>query len=801
MPDTKEFVEARSGGAAEAALAYYELGWEPLILPFKKKSPRGKWKEPRAWTLHAIRGEFNGNVNVGIALGERSSGLVDIDFDCPEAAQLAKVVLADLPSFGRTGSPFSHRVAYAKLKKGRLVFQLPDAAAQTIGADRAMLLEVRGNGHQTMFPPSTHPSGEVVGWHDDPRNIPEIDGGELARRCGLLAALSAISMHYPKVAGERDEICLILTGVLVRCKLSNGEVDKLVVAVATVAGDDEAEKRAGKAESSREKIGSGEPAWGLPQLCERLNMEPLEPKLREWLLLSGGASSGDPRPRILVRAGNTPEEVDQAEAALLAANPGIYQRGESLVRVVRLPQSNGDNGIERSGGVLLINELTQPWLKEKFALAALWLKPGEEADIPINPPASHVSTLLARVGEWNAPVLHGVVSSPTMRKDGTILQTPGYDTASGLLFEPNGVEFPIVPDAPTREDALRALEVLIKPFRDFEFATPADRSVLLSAVLTAIIRRNLPSAPLFAIDAPTAGSGKSLLCETVGIIATGHKPTMISQGKTDEENEKRISSVLLAGDPILVFDNCDRPLGGDTLCSALTQEVIAARVLGKSEVPRVLTNALFMATGNNIEVLGDLGRRTLLSRIDTGEERPDQIEHNFNPVEEARSDRAALVVAGLTILRAYKAAGRPNRMVPMGSFESWNTIREALVWLEEADPTTTRERVIADDPRKGDLAELLELWADALDAQPTTLAEIGEAAGQNQHSKIAVLYDALAARTYKATFNTRSVGRYLGKHKDRVVGGRVLRCVDDPSGVKRYRLETIGQPPSVEIPF
>lgn len=789
------------GAAAEAALAYTQLGWEPLVLPFKEKTPRGKWKEPRAWTPDTIKCEFGDNANVGIALGKRSNGLIDIDFDCPEAAELAKVILGDLPSFGRASSPFSHRVAYAKLKKGRLVFQLPDSVANNISAERAMLLEVRANGHQTMFPPSTHPNGEIVGWYDDPHEIPTIDGGELARRCGLLAALSTIAMHYPKVAGERDEICLILTGVLVRCELSDDEVDQLVVTVATVAGDDEAEKRGGKAEASREKIEAGEPAWGLPQLCERLKMQPLESKLREWLRLSGGASGADPRPRILVRAGHTPEEVDQAEAALLAADLGIFQRGESLVRVLHLPQSVGDSGIKRSGGILLINELAPPWLKEKFAIAALWLKPGEDADIPINPPGSHVSALLARKGEWRAPVLHGVVSSPTMRKDGTILQTPGYDPESGLLFEPNGVEFPSVPEVPTREDALNALAVLGAPFRDFEFATPADRSVLLSAVLTAIIRRNLPSAPLFAIDAPTAGSGKSLLCETVGIIATGHKPTMISQGKTDEENEKRISSVLMAGDPILVFDNCDRPLGGDTLCSALTQEVIAARVLGKSEVPRVLTNALFMATGNNIEVLGDLGRRTLLSRIDTGEERPDQIEHDFNPVEEARSDRAALVVAGLTILRAYEAAGRPNRMVPMGSFESWNTIREALVWLDEADPCTTRERVIADDPRKGDLAELLDLWGDALGGQPTTLAEIVESASYNQNSKVTVLHDALAARTYKGTFNSRSVGRYLGKHKDRVVGGRVLRCVDDPSGVKRYRLETIGQPPSVEIPF
>lgn len=128
-------------------------------------------------------------------------------------------------------------------------------------------------------------------------------------------------------------------------------------------------------------------------------------------------------------------------------------------------------------------------------------------------------------------------------------------------------------------------------------------------------------------------------------------------------------------------------------------------------------------------------------------------------------------------------------------------IREALVWLDEADPTTTRERVIADDPRKGDLAELLDLWADALGGQPTTLAEIAKETGQSSNGKIAILHDALATRTYKGTFNTRSVGRYLGKHKDRVVSGQVLRCVDDPSGVKRYRLEKIGQAPATDIPF
>lgn len=129
-------------------------------------------------------------------------------------------------------------------------------------------------------------------------------------------------------------------------------------------------------------------------------------------------------------------------------------------------------------------------------------------------------------------------------------------------------------------------------------------------------------------------------------------------------------------------------------------------------------------------------------------------------------------------------------------------VREALVWLGEDDPAVTRETVIADDPRKNELAELLEVWADALGGRPITLAELADEATKSPRSKTAVLHQALAERTYKQVFNTRSVGRYLAKHKARPVGGRVLRCEDDPSsGVKRYRLETPGAPPAIDAPF
>lgn len=388
-----------------------------------------------------------------------------------------------------------------------------------------------------------------------------------------------------------------------------------------------------------------------------------------------------------------------------------------------------------------------------------------------------------------------------MRADGTILQTPGYDTASGLLYDPGDVKFPVVPEKPTREEALEALESLKAPFREYQLPTSADVSVLLSAVIASVVRRVLPSAPLFAIDAPTAGSGKTLLCETVGVIAAGYKPTIISQVKTPEEDEKRLASILMAGDAVVVIDNCERQLGGDTLYSMLTSEVIASRILGKSEMKQVLTNVLVMATGNNLEIVGDLGRRTLICRIDTGAERPDQIEHSFDPIEEALSNRPHLVTAALTVLRAYVVEGRPNRMTPMGSFEGWNFVRETLVWLGEADPAVTRETAIADDPRKNELAEPLDLWNDALGSRAVTLAEVVDEADNAPGSAAEALYLALAERTSRHVFNTRSVGRYLGRHKDRLVGGRVLRCEDDPSGVKRYRLEIPGKRSGIDPPF
>lgn len=496
---------------------------------------------------------------------------------------------------------------------------------------------------------------------------------------------------------------------------------------------------------------------------------------------------------ITLRPGFLPQAVDAAEQALMRAGIGIYQRFESLVRVVRLTVKVDEEEVGRDSGALILTAVNAAWLREQFARSARWEKPTKNGATRADPPQEAATAYLARVGEWNLPFLQGITQSPTLRADGTILQQPGYDSASGLLYDPGRLEFPEVADAPSREEARAALGVLSAPFREFRFVEEADRSTALAAILTALVRAMFPSAPLFAVDAPTAGTGKSLLSETISIIATGHKPAMMSQGKSDEENEKRLSSVLMAGDQVIVIDNCERPIEGDFLCSMLTQEMVQPRILGKSEMRRLPTRCLVIATGNNLVLSGDVTRRALLCRLDAGVERPDQIQFDFEPRAEALKERPRLVTAGLTILRAYIAAGRPNPMDKIGSFEQWNLVREALVWLGCADPATTRDRVLADDPQKAILIDLLRLWWRVLGDRRVTLAELVNLADHSGEGTVRELVADLTANTRHNSFNARSVGRFLAKHIDRIVGGLVMQAETDASGIKRYRVIEVGR--------
>jgi hypothetical protein len=782
---------------SEAAAAMIALGWEPLPLQHREKKPAIRWAQPQTYGESDLAAAFPDTMNIGVALGARSGDLVDIDFDWPEAALVAKVLLPNLPSFGRPSSPDSHRLAIARLSgTGRLLYQLPAPASKNLKVDRSMVLEVRATSHQTMMPPSTHPSGERVSWSSDPIPVPTMDEVQLRRVCGTVAFLAVLLRFYPRVPGDRDNICLAAAGALARAGFSSNDVDDWIALVARLAGDEEWQQRGGKAEASRHRIEAGETTWGLPELCQRLGIEDLANTLRSWLGHEDGASTSVRTSReITINRGELHEAVDKAEEALIEGGVQIYQQASRLVRPLKIPKLQTVEGVRREAGQVILSPVASPWLLEQFGRAATWWRPGKGAPQRIDPPPGVASQYMGRAGSWTVPVLVAVTQTPTLRPDGSILQLPGYDAATGLLFEPGDVAFDKVPEHPSRDQALAALELLESPFREVAFADDASKSVVIAAILTALVRRVLPTAPLFALDAPTAGTGKSLIAETIGIIATGTKPALMAQGKNPEEDEKRLSSVLMAGDAVIVIDNCELPLTGDFLAQMLTAEEVRPRILGKSEVASVPTKSLVMATGNNLLVEGDMTRRVMISRLDAGMENPETRRFEFDPRAEASAQRRQLVVAGLTILRAYYSADRPVKVRPLGSFEDWSIIREALVWLGRVDPALTRERLVSADPKRGELAGLLATWFENIGDRPIRLNEVG-----TSHEELN-LRAALISATGAREFNTKSIGRRLGQHVDRPVEGLVLRRSGSGSRGYEYRVQRTEPSKANQSPF
>jgi putative DNA primase/helicase len=277
----------------------------------------------------------------------------------------------------------------------------------------------------------------------------------------------------------------------------------------------------------------------------------------------------------------------------------------------------------------------------------------------INAPPLLANTYLERQGKWRVRPLVGLLNAPTLRSDGSLLDTPGYDERTGLRFDPGNVLFPPIPEEPSHDDAVLAAAVLEGLLVGFPFVTEVDRCVALSAILTSAMRTSLRSSPLHGFTSPTAGTGKSKLVDIVSMIAWGTRAPVISQGWNQAEQEKRLGAAAIAGDLIIAIDNCERPLGGDLLCQMLTQQVVQVRELGKSRNIEVPCIASVFATGNNLVLLGDMTRRALLCSLDAGVERPELRKFKDDPVGKVESDRGTYVTAALTILRAYNVAGRP----------------------------------------------------------------------------------------------------------------------------------------------
>lgn len=489
-----------------------------------------------------------------------------------------------------------------------------------------------------------------------------------------------------------------------------------------------------------------------------------------------------------------------AERSMLDGGAPLYQMLGRLVHPVRADADCEEDAVRRKAGSLTVRELSPPRLQNFMIEHASFYRPKVTKqgtkNIPFPATAQLAQHYLAAGDTWRLPVLKGIAESPTLRADGTVIQDQGYDPESRLLLDFGGVAFPRVKDRPTRSEALKALGALKEPFADFPFVTEDDGwdsaslSVMLGAVLTGLVRRSLPSAPMFGVSAPTAGTGKSLAIDVVSMIVQGRPAAAMSQGASAEEDEKRLGSSLIRGDQMLVLDNVTRPIAGDALCSILTQQSWTSRILGESRIVELNTNVLLMASGNQLSFAGDMTRRALLCRLDAGVERPEERRFNVDLKETVPARRVELVVAGLTVLRAFVAAGRPGlgALKPYGSFEAWsNLVRGALVWLGESDLCITTDWIREDDPVRESLEQLLLSIYSTSENNWFGAGELIEEAERSVDDSDRRL-DAITAAV-GAKFNKMSFGMYLKANVGRIVlGMRLERKRDAHTKSWKYRV-------------
>ena len=263
------------GSPAEAALEYRDRSmW---VTPTDGKVPiLDDWPNLRL-DEDGIRRSFGPDHNVGVLLG--ASGLGDLDFDDP-AAQEAYRALAPPELVG--AAEFQHA--------GRPHLIVRCAGVQTRQfrrADGSMLLELRGEGAQTIFPPSIHPDGLPYLWVND-REPCEVEAGRLRMIAVMIATVAYTAEFWS--AGSRHDLALALAGFLAR-RLAEPEVLSVIRAVAAVASDAEMADREAGVDTTVRRLRAGEPVVGLPTLD---NLAPeLARALASWWGVDADARDGE----------------------------------------------------------------------------------------------------------------------------------------------------------------------------------------------------------------------------------------------------------------------------------------------------------------------------------------------------------------------------------------------------------------------------------------------------------------------------------------------------------------------------
>lgn len=379
----------------------------------------------------------------------------------------------------------------------------------------------------------------------------------------------------------------------------------------------------------------------------------------------------------------------------------------------------------------------------------------------------------------------GFVDHPIIDANLRLFCKQGYDRKMQVLGRFDHNRFDVDDRKLADDEVISHLARIYAPFTGFDLAGIDDRTVLMAAIFSAVVRQVLPTCPAFGFDAPMQGSGKTLLAETISIISSGGRASAIapSERSDDEEFRKRLMALFLKGEKAYLFDNLVGQFDSPSLAAALTNDVYEDRILQHSKTAKIYVKAMFLFTGNNLRFTGDMSRRVLTARLKPANADLAHRKYDFDPLAKALQMRRQIISSVLSLINHWKHCGAPRASGTMTSFSEWDTlVRQPLAFIAQTLPQTRLVDVLdvsvrqqADSGDKESLITLLiALTAHFGEGGRFKAGDVFDVYKLAQNGPIG---DAvLAFMSREKLQSSQHIGNLLKQFKDRNVDGLVLEA-------------------------
>jgi len=415
-------------------------------------------------------------------------------------------------------------------------------------------------------------------------------------------------------------------------------------------------------------------------------------------------------------------------------------RDESVDRLIELIRHSPIEIYELNGKLVIPKETNKGLVFKTIGISTLMYCLEKEIEFityygnkqeKINCPGFAASILLDDpIGKLKH--IEQVVHSPFLCKDGSLLLKKGYYPEQQIYITQNYSHLRI-PDKPTKQDAEKAVEVLLELVKEFPITNELTTSAVLSALITSALGPSIKLSPFFTVRAPTRGIGKSVFVDMCSIIHAGRLLPKIFSVNDEEELRKRIEGLLKEKVTFINIDNYEGEIRSKALCTVVTAQSIYFRIMHTHDMPEAENKAIIFINGNNVILGKDLVRRTIVVEFGLPkgyEENPFKRKFSRDIIEYTKEKRNEILEAVITIVKAYLESNEKvdvEDIEGFAGFDDWNKfVREPIVWLGYPDPVETLDTLIKHDQDRQTQINVWEVLLEVSDGEKLTGSEFTE---------------------------------------------------------------------------